>query len=62
MSVDPKTVINASLYSIFGAIVAGICGYFIGRILETGNHVYTYSKNKKKTRKNKEYAGSEPES
>jgi len=40
MSFDCNTVINACLYSIFGAIIAGFFGFFIGKVLETSNSSY----------------------
>ena len=37
MSFDYNTVIYACRYSIFGAIIAGLFGFFIGKVLETAN-------------------------
>lgn len=37
MSFDYNTVINTCWYSISGALIAGIFGFFIGKILETSN-------------------------
>jgi len=35
MSLDYDTVVYASQFSILGAVIAGIFGFLIGRILET---------------------------
>ncbi len=37
MSLDYNTVINACYFSIMGAVIAGVFGFFIGKILETSN-------------------------
>jgi len=37
MSFDYNTVINACGYSIFGAIIAGFFGFYIGKVLESAN-------------------------
>lgn len=54
MSIDYDTVISASLYSVKGAIVAGVFGFFIGKILETAN---TSGTSKKRRRKNSAKSG-----
>lgn len=54
MSLDYNTVIYACLYSVFGAIIAGVFGFFIGKILETANNSTkknNYSRSKKFARK-----------
>lgn len=50
MSFDYNIVISACLYSLFGAIVAGIFGFYIGKVLETSNNT-SKKYNSKKTNK-----------
>lgn len=51
MSVDYNTVISASIYSILGAVVAGVFGFFIGKIFETADPSSVYKKHKRKKSK-----------
>lgn len=46
MSLDYNTVIYACEYGLFGAITAGIFGFFIGKVFESANNPY----NKRKPR------------
>ncbi|MEI8388896.1 MAG: hypothetical protein WCG23_03315 [bacterium] len=55
MSLDYNTVIYACLYSVLGAIIAGLFGFFIGKILETANN----SNKKNNYRHSKKFAGKE---
>jgi len=62
MSFDYNTVINACLYSIFGAITAGFFGFFIGKVLESSNNPskkINYKNSKKSNKKDFDNAESE---